>query len=297
MRIGFIGLGVMGVPMVKNLLAAEHDVSVNRIKLETEFLLEQGAVRGESPKEVASNSEVTILMLPNTPEVEEVLFGEKGVAEGMAAGSLIIDMSSIAPVETVKFAQKIMALGGEYLDAPVSGGQSGAETATLTIMAGGPESTFQRALPILKHLGSSITRIGDHGSGQVAKVANQIIVALTIQAVAEAFTLVEEAGVDVNVVRDALDGGFASSRNLQQHGKRMIDKNYDPGFRIRLHRKDLLLALESAKELDVFLPNTAMSAQLMNAAVGSGLGDLDHSAMKLLLERRSSPDAPEVSPE
>ena len=227
-------------------------------------------------------------MLPDTPDVEAVLFGHDGVAEALTPGKLVIDMSSISPVATRDFAARVKAKGCAYLDAPVSGGEVGAKAASLTIMVGGEESAFERAKPILEKLGKNITLVGGPGDGQMAKVANQMIVALTIEAVSEAFLLAARAGTDVAKVRAALMGGFAGSRILEIHGQRMIDETFDPGFRIRLHRKDLGLALDAARTLEVALPNTAATMQMMNAALAAGDGDLDHSGLYRTLQTISS---------
>lgn len=279
MRIGFVGLGVMGRPMVDNLIVAGHDLSVYRGRTEVE-----AHVCG-SGQEAAERSEVVILMVPDTPDVESALFAPGGVAEGLQPGSLVIDMSSISPTATVGFAARIEELGCTYLDAPVSGGEVGARDATLTIMVGGRPEVFERARPIFETLGKNITLIGGAGAGQTAKVANQIVVALTIEAVAEALLFAKAAGADPAVVREALMGGFASSRILELHGERMVRQTFDPGFRIRLHRKDLGLAVQAAAELDLALPNTAATQQLMNAAIADGDGDLDHSALYRTLRR------------
>jgi 2-hydroxy-3-oxopropionate reductase len=279
MRIGFIGLGVMGRPIVDNLIVAGHELSVYRGRTDVD-----AHVCG-SAKEVAERSEVVILMVPDTPDVESALFAPDGVAEGLQAGSLVIDMSSISPTATIGFAQLIEKLGCEYLDAPVSGGEIGARDGTLTILVGGRPEVFERARPIFDVLGKNITLIGGPGAGQTAKVANQIIVGLTIEAVAEGLLFAERAGADPAVVRQALMGGFASSRVLEVHGDRMVRETFEPGFRIRLHRKDLGLAVQAAAELDLALPNTAATQQLMNAAIADGDGELDHSALYRTLRR------------
>jgi 2-hydroxy-3-oxopropionate reductase len=279
MRIGFVGLGVMGRPMAANLIAAGHDLSVYRGRTDV------GAHVCRSAKEAAERSEVVILMVPDTPDVESALFGPEGVAEGLQKGSAVIDMSSISPTATVGFAEGIEQLGCDYLDAPVSGGEVGARDATLTIMVGGRPEVFERARPIFAALGKNITLIGAAGAGQTAKVANQIVVGLTIEAVAEALLFAEAAGADPTVVREALMGGFASSRVLELHGERMVKRTFDPGFRIRLHRKDLGLAVQAAAELGLALPNTAATQRLMNAAIADGDGDLDHSALYRTLRR------------
>ncbi|MEV6283386.1 2-hydroxy-3-oxopropionate reductase [Kribbella sp. NPDC051770] len=280
MRIGFVGLGVMGTPMAGHLAAAGHELFLYRGR---DGL--PGTHCG-SAAEAAAEAEVVILMLPDTPDVERALFGDQGVAEGIKPGSLVIDMSSISPTATKDFAQRLE--GCDYLDAPVSGGEVGAQQATLTIMVGGEPAAFERAKPLFETLGKNITLIGPTGAGQTAKVANQIVVGLTIEAVAEALLFAEKAGADPGVVREALMGGFAQSRVLELHGQRMVDQTFDPGFRIRLHRKDLKLAIEAAAELDIALPNTAGTQQLMNAAIADGDGDLDHSALHKTLRREQT---------
>ncbi|WP_026869968.1 2-hydroxy-3-oxopropionate reductase [Inquilinus limosus] len=284
MRIGFIGLGVMGRPMAGHLIDAGHLLFLHRVKEPSRHLVERGGTAAESPRAVAEESDVIILMVPDTPDVEQVLFGAEGVASGLSAGKLVIDMSSISPVATKDFAARIEALGCDYLDAPVSGGEVGARNASLTIMAGGKAEVFERAKPIFETMGKTITLVGGSGDGQTAKVANQIIVGLTIEAVAEGLLFAKRAGADVAKVREALMGGLATSRILELHGERMIKRSFDPGFRIRLHRKDLTLAIDAAKALDLMLPNTAATQQLMNAAIAMGAGDKDHSGLILTLE-------------
>lgn len=286
--IGFIGLGVMGRPMADHLIGAGQKVNLHRIKPVSQFLVDKGGLPQNSARAVAEASDIVILMLPDTPDVEDVLFGVDGVAEGLSAGKLVIDMSSISPVATKSFAERLKAKRVSYLDAPVSGGEVGAKNAALTIMVGGEEADFERALPLLKIMGKSITHIGGVGDGQTAKVANQIVVGLTIEAVAEALLFARRAGADVSKVREALMGGFAASRILEVHGQRMIDETFDPGFRIRLHRKDLSLAADAAKAMNLALPNTAMTQQLMNAALAIGLGDKDHSALIAALDHLSA---------
>ena len=287
MRIGFIGLGVMGAPMARHLAAAGHEIVtvLNRSPLPADL----EAVVVASAAEVASRSEVVITMLPDTPDVERVLFGKDGVAEGISAGTLVIDMSSISPIATERFAAALRQAGACYLDAPVSGGEVGAKAASLTIMVGGPKIEFERALPIFETLGKNITLIGErNGAGQTCKIANQIIVALNIEAVAEALVFASKAGCDPATVRTALMGGFASSRVLEVHGERMISRSFAPGFRIRLHQKDLGLALESARALGVALPNTATAQELMNAcSAREGGADADHSSLVRALEALS----------
>lgn len=284
MNIGFIGLGVMGRPMAANLIAAGHRLHLNRVRDASRHLVDAGGIAEDTPAAVARAAEAVILMLPDTPDVEAVLFGEQGVAAGLSPGKLVIDMSSISPVATRDFAARIAALGCDWLDAPVSGGEVGAKDATLTIMAGGAPEAFARAKPLLETLGRSITLVGAAGDGQTAKVANQIIVGLTIEAVAEALLFAQKAGADPARVREALLGGFAASRVLEVHGERMLRRSFAPGFRIRLHRKDLSLAVDAARALDLALPNTAATQQLMNAAIAMGDGDRDHSGLIRTLE-------------
>ncbi|MFP9139249.1 2-hydroxy-3-oxopropionate reductase [Devosia sp. XGJD_8] len=287
MQVGFIGLGVMGSPMAGQLIAAGHEVHLYRVKDNHRNLLERGGKRCDSAAEVAQQGEVVILMLPDTGDVESVLFGEGGIADHLSSGKLLIDMSSISPVATKQFAKRLSAKGVGYVDAPVSGGEVGAKAATLSIMAGGSETDFARAMPLFENMGKNITHVGGVGDGQTAKVANQIIVGLTIEAVAEALTFAKSAGADPAKVREALIGGFASSRILEVHGERMVKRTFDPGFRIRLHRKDLSLAVDAARQLNLSLPNTAATQQLMNGAVANGLGDRDHSALIQMIEHMS----------
>jgi 2-hydroxy-3-oxopropionate reductase len=284
MNIGFIGLGVMGRPMAGHLIDAGHELTLNRVKPVSQPLVDKGGTAAATAEAVAQASEVVILMVPDTPDVEQVLFGPDGVAEGLSAGKLVIDMSSISPVATKDFAARIEAHGCDYLDAPVSGGEVGARNAALTIMVGGRPEAFARAKPLFEAMGKTITHVGPSGDGQTAKVANQIIVGLTIQAVAEALTFARRAGADPAKVREALMGGFAGSRILEVHGERMVKRSFDPGFRIRLHRKDMGLAVDSARALNLALPNAAAVEQLMNAAIARGDGDRDHSGLILTLE-------------
>lgn len=279
MKIGFIGLGIMGRPMAGHLIAAGHEVKLNRVAPASRHLLEQGGFEAASAADAACHAEAVVLMVPDTPQVEQVLFGKDGVIDSLAPGAVVIDMSSIDPVATKGFAERVEAKGGLWLDAPVSGGQAGAEKATLSIMCGGSQAAMDRARPLLELMGKRITHVGGNGAGQTAKVCNQIVVGLTIQAVAEALTLAQAAGADPAKVREALLGGFADSTILKVHGERMVNGTFDPGFRISLHRKDLNIAAQAAKTLNLALPNTAMVQQLMNAAVGRGDGDLDHSAL------------------
>ncbi len=284
-KIAFIGLGIMGRPMAGHLQAGGHQLYLvkHRSPLPAE-LLEGGAVVCASCAEAARQAEVVITMLPDTPDVEQVLFGAGGVAEGLAPGKLVIDMSSISPIETKGFAARVRKQGGDYLDAPVSGGEVGAKGATLTIMVGGTEAAFALARPLLELMGKNITLVGDSGAGQTCKVANQIVVALTIEAVGEALLFASKAGVDPGRVRQALMGGFAGSKILEVHGERMIKRTFDPGFRIALHQKDLGLALSGARALGLSLPNTATTQELFNACSAHDWGDLDHSALVKALE-------------
>jgi 2-hydroxy-3-oxopropionate reductase len=287
-EVGFIGLGIMGRPMAGHLLKAGHRLFVLRKSAAAEEMIAKGAVACASPKEIAQRSEVVILMVPDTPQVEQTLFGELGVAAGAKAGGLVIDMSSISPLATKEFAAKLGEKGVAYLDAPVSGGEVGAKAATLTIMVGGPAEAFARAKPLFECMGKTITHVGPNGDGQTAKVANQMIVALTIAAVGEALLFAAKAGADPAKVREALLGGFAGSRVLDVHGTRMLARAFEPGFRIRLHHKDLAIALASANALALALPQTAFCQQLFNAACAAGEGELDHAALIRPLERLAS---------
>ena len=282
-NIGFLGLGIMGRPMAGHLKAAGHEVSVVERKSLTAEDRAAFTVL-PTPRDVAAEAEVIIIMVPDTPDVEAVLFGEGGVAGGLSAGKLVIDMSSISPTATKEFAAKINALGCDYLDAPVSGGEVGAKNAALTIMVGGEQAAFDRALPLFQAMGKNITLVGANGAGQTTKVANQIIVALTIEAVAEALVFASKAGADPAKVRQALMGGLATSRILELHGERMINRTFAPGFRIELHQKDLALALAAGRELGVALPNTASTAQLFASCAALGGKAWDHSGMVKALE-------------
>lgn len=291
MSVAFIGLGTMGRPMAERILRSGEQVVCHRVKAASRYLLELGGTEAATAADAAGDAEFVVLMLPDTPQVEDVLFGQNGILNALKPGSVVIDMSSIAPVATREFAQRVEAVGASYLDAPVSGGEIGAREGTLSVMVGGREDVFQRSLPLLQKMGKNITHVGEVGAGQVCKVANQVIVGLTIEAVSEAFLLAQRAGVDLAKVRDALMGGFASSRILEVHGKRMIEGTFDPGFTLRLHRKDLNLATEAARSLQIALPNTAATAQLMNAALGQGLGEKDHSALFAALSAWSPSEA------
>lgn len=287
-KIGFIGLGIMGTPMAGHLLAGGHELHVNTIGPVPEALTKAGAKVRANGREVARESEIVIVMVPDTPDVEKVLFGKDGVAEGLSKGKIVVDMSSISPVETKEFAKRVNALGCEYLDAPVSGGDVGARNATLSIMVGGSQETFDRVKPVFDLMGKNVTRVGENGDGQTCKVANQIVVALTIGAVAEGLVFAAKAGADPAKVRQALLGGLATSRILDILGERMIKRTFDPGFRIALHQKDLNLALSAARKLGVSLPNTAICQELFNACTAHGGAAWDHSAMVRAIEALSN---------
>jgi 2-hydroxy-3-oxopropionate reductase len=285
MIIGFVGTGIMGAPMAGHLQAAGHQLLLYKHRsAPPQALLDGGARLCPSLAELAREAEVVITMLPDTPDVEQALFGNDGIAAGLGAGQLMIDMSSISPIATKDYAERIHAIGADYVDAPVSGGEVGAKNASLTIMAGGSTAAFARAEPLFQLMGKNITRVGEVGDGQTTKVANQIIVGLTIEAVAEGLLFASRAGADVAKVREALMGGFASSRILEVHGERMIKRTFDPGFRIRLHSKDLELALSGARAMGIALPATAGAQQLFNACMAGGAADRDHSALLLALE-------------
>jgi 2-hydroxy-3-oxopropionate reductase len=283
-KVGFVGLGIMGTPMAGHLLAAGHELFVYDLRPPAQALIDQGAKVCSSGRDVAQQSDVVIVMVPDTPHVAAALFNPGGIAEGLTKGKIVVDMSSISPVETKVFAQKINAIGCDYLDAPVSGGEVGAKAASLTIMVGGPADAFEKVKPLFGLMGKNITLVGGNGDGQTCKVANQIIVALNIEAVGEALLFASKMGADPAKVRQALMGGFASSRILEVHGERMIRRTFDPGFRIELHQKDLNLALSSARAIGVSLPNTATAQELFNACAAHGGKAWDHSAMVRALE-------------
>lgn len=287
-KVGFIGLGIMGKPMAHHLLKAGYPVSVLNKNEASAELVKAGATSFATNKEVAVNADIVITMLPDSPQVEEVVLGKDGVIHGIKEGSLFIDMSSIAPRTAKKVYQQLKEKGVEALDAPVSGGQVGAEAATLSIMVGGSEPAFERALPLFQLMGKNIVLIGEAGTGQTTKVCNQMIVGITIQAVAEAFTLAKKAGVNLVKMREVLLGGFAQSRILDLHGQRIIDKNFKPGFKIKLHRKDMNLALQAGKDYSVPMYGSAIVAAQMDALIAQGNAELDHSAMALILEQLSN---------
>jgi 2-hydroxy-3-oxopropionate reductase len=283
-KIGFVGLGIMGTPMAGHLLAAGHELFLHDLRPPAQALVDQGARVCATGKAVAQQAAVVIIMVPDTPHAAAALFDPDGIAAGLAPGKIVVDMSSISPVETKAFAQRINALGCGYLDAPVSGGEVGARAASLTIMVGGPQDVFDKVKPLFALMGKNITLVGGNGDGQTCKVANQIVVALNIEAVAEALLFASKMGADPAKVRQALMGGFASSRILEVHGERMIKRTFDPGFRIELHQKDLSLALSSARAIGLSLPNTATAQELFNACAAHGGKAWDHSAMVRALE-------------
>jgi len=284
MKVGFIGLGIMGRPMAENLIKGGHTLYLSTRSGVPGEMTGSDAIACRTPAEVAAQAEIVITMVPDTPHVEAVLFGEHGVAGALKPGSVVVDMSSIAPLATKQFAERVEGLGSFYLDAPVSGGEVGAKAASLTIMVGGREEIFERVRPLFELMGKNITLVGDNGAGQTTKVANQIIVALNIEAVGEALLFAAKAGADPARVRQALLGGFAASRVLEVHGERMIKRNFKPGFRIELHQKDLNLALQGAKALGVSLPNTATAQELFNACAAHEGGGWDHSGLVRALE-------------
>ncbi|KEY60505.1 2-hydroxy-3-oxopropionate reductase [Serratia sp. DD3] len=284
MKLGFIGLGIMGTPMAEKLIEGGHQLYANTLGQVPAALLQKGAIACATPKQVADLADIIFIMVPDTPQVEQVLFAANGCAEAQLKNKILVDMSSISPLDTKSFAQRINKLGADYLDAPVSGGEVGAKQGSLTIMVGGDEAVFGRVKPLLALMGKNITLVGGNGDGQTCKVANQIIVALTIEAVSEALIFASKAGADPARVREALMGGFASSRILEVHGERMIKRTFEPGFRISLHQKDLNLALHGAKSLALSLPNTATCQELFNLCAAHGAKDLDHSALVQALE-------------
>ena len=290
LKLGFIGLGIMGAPMAGHLIAAGHQLFVNTVGKVPAAIAETSATQCTSAANVAERADIIFVMVPDTPDVEKVLFSEGGVAQGLkgSSGKIVVDMSSISPVATKEFAKRIEAAGAQYLDAPVSGGEVGAKNGTLSIMVGGPDAAFDRVKPLFELMGKNITLVGGNGDGQTAKVANQIIVALNIEAVAEALLFASKAGADPARVRQALLGGFASSKILEVHAERMINRTFDPGFRIALHQKDLNLALSSARALGVSLPNTATAQELFNACVAHGGAAWDHSGMVRALEKMAN---------
>ena len=284
-KLGLIGLGIMGSPMAGHLIKGGHQVFVTTRSQVPEDLIKAGAVACKTAADVAKQADIIFTMVPDTPDVEKVLFGENGISSGISKGKTVIDMSSISPITTKEFAKKMNDLGCDYVDAPVSGGQVGAQNATLSIMVGADEGVFNKVKPLFELMGKNINLVGGNGAGQIAKVANQIIVALNIEAVGEALLFAAKAGADPAKVRQALMGGFASSKILEVHGERMVNRTFNPGFRIELHQKDLNLALSSAKALGVSLPNTATAQELFNSCAAHGGKAWDHSAMVKALEK------------
>jgi 2-hydroxy-3-oxopropionate reductase len=293
-KIGFIGLGIMGTPMCRHLIAAGHQLYVHTLGKMPLEIAQSSATQCTSQRGVAERADIIFIMVPDTPDVEQVLFGERGVAAGLAPGKVVVDMSSISPIATRDFARRIRELRCDYLDAPVSGGEVGARAATLSIMVGGDEAVFERVKPLLEKMGRNITLVGANGDGQTAKVANQMIVAMTIEAVAEALLFSARAGADPARVREALMGGFANSRVLEVHGERMVKRTFEPGFRIELHQKDLNNALASARDLHLALPNTSATQQLFNACAALGGAGWDHSAIVRALEALNNFSIPET---
>ena len=283
-KIGFVGLGIMGTPMAEHLIKAGNEVSLFSIPSIPQSLIDAGGKACASGKEVAKNADIVFIMVPDTPHVAAALFDQNGIAEGLSAGKIVVDMSSISPVETKNFAKRVNALGCDYIDAPVSGGEVGAKNATLSIMCGGEQAIFDKVKPLFELMGKNITLVGGNGDGQTCKVANQIIVALNIEAVGEALLFAAKMGADPAKVRAALMGGFASSKILEVHGERMINRTFNPGFRIELHQKDLNLALSSARAIGVSLPNTATCQELFNSCAAHGGAAWDHSGMVKALE-------------
>ncbi len=288
MKVGFIGPGIMGAPMAKNLIKAGHAVNVYARRADAaKPLVDAGASFCASPAEAASNAEVVFTIVSDTPDVEEVVFGDKGIVEGAKPGTVIVDMSTISPTSTKQFAERLERLGLEMIDAPVSGGEAGAINGTLSIMAGGRKEIFERVKPLFECMGKNIVHVGGNGAGQVAKACNQIVVAVTIEAVAEALTFARRNGADPEKVREALMGGFAGSRIMEVHGKRMLDNDFRPGFKVGLHQKDMRIVMETAHQLGVALPAAALVAQHLNALMGMHDAELDSSAIVKVIERMS----------
>lgn len=288
-RIGFIGLGAMGKPMTRNLMQAGYALNVlTRTRSKIEDILTDGAVWCDTPKEIAQASDVVITNLPDTPDVEQVVAGKNSVFDGARPGMLLIDMSTISPIAARELARQAEVRGCDFLDAPVSGGDIGAQNATLSIMVGGKEAAFNRALPIFQTLGKTILRMGDAGAGQITKAANQIVAAINMEATCEALVFAAKAGVDPVKVRQVLMGGAAYSRSLEFHGQRILDRNFIPGFRLRLHRKDLDIAMAAGKEYGITLPVTAQVREMMTASLNAGQGDRDNSSLVMLLEKLSN---------
>ncbi len=295
-KVGFIGLGIMGGPMAQNLMEAGYElVLYNRTTEKAEEIAGDGATVAESPKEVAESCDLIVLMLPDSPQVEEVVEGEDGVLEGLKEGALIVDMSTISPVVTRELAEKIEERGASMLDAPVSGGEPGAQQGTLAIMAGGSEEDFERAKPLLEVMGDAITHVGPTGAGQTAKAANQIVVALTIEAISEALVLGSKAGVAPEKILEALSGGLAGSNVMEAKKEKFLSHDFDPGFKVELHHKDLGIALAAGREYGVSLPVTAIVDQMFESLKSKGRGDRDHSALLTLIEDEAQHEIGKVS--
>lgn len=291
MKLGFVGLGIMGRPMALNLRRAGHMLWVYGRRPETmQPLAAAGATAGSSPKDVAANADVVFLCVSDTPDVEQVILGQDGLIHGVRPGSVVVDMSTISPAATRAFAAELKNRGADMLDAPVSGGEVGAVNATLSIMVGGKPEVFTRVKPYFEVMGKNIVHVGDHGAGQVAKACNQVVVAVTIAAVSEALTFARRNGVDPGKVRAALMGGFAGSKILEVHGQRMLDNDFKPGFKVRLHQKDLKIVMDDAHKLGLALPAAALAAQYLNALMGAGDGDLDSAAIVKVVERMAGKD-------
>lgn len=288
MNIGFIGPGIMGGPMARNLMKGGHKLWIYARRPEAMKTLEAaGATACSSAAEVAKHADVTFLIVSDTPDVESVIFGENGIAKGARSGSVVVDMSTISPTATKVFAERLAKQGVEMLDAPVSGGEAGAINATLSIMVGGKVPVFERVKPLFELMGKNIVRVGENGAGQVAKACNQIVVAVTIEAVAEALTFAQKNGADATKVREALMGGFAGSKVMEVHGKRMLDNDFKPGFKVGLHQKDMRIVMETAHQLGVALPAAALVTQHLNALMGTGDTDLDSAAVVKVVKRMS----------
>lgn len=288
MKIGFLGLGIMGRPMALNLLKGGHEVTVWARRAESmQPLLSAGAQGAENPAEVARRVEAVISMVADAPDVREVMLGAQGVVHGADAGLVAVDMSTIAPAAARQIGEELAAAGVAFIDAPVSGGEVGAIAGTLSIMAGGSAEAFAKALPAFECMGKNIVHVGASGAGQVTKAANQIVTGMGVLAVAEAMAFASKNGVDGAKVREALLGGFAYSRILENHGQRMLERNFKPGFKSWMHEKDLNIVMQTAHELGLCLPGSAATAQMFNAMVGSGLGEEDSIAVLKLLERLS----------
>jgi 2-hydroxy-3-oxopropionate reductase len=286
--IGFIGPGIMGGPMALNLMKGGHKLWVYARRPEaTQVLVKAGATACATAMEVATHTDVIFLIVSDTPDVESVIFGENGIAKGARKGSVIVDMSTISPTATKVFAERLAKQGVDMLDAPVSGGEAGAINGTLSIMVGGKTKVFERVKPLFELMGKNIVLIGDNGAGQVAKACNQIVVAVTIEAVAEALTFARKNGADAAKVRDALMGGFAGSKVMEVHGKRMLDNEFKPGFKVGLHQKDMRIVMETAHQLGVALPAAALVTQHLNALMGTGDKDLDSAAVVKVVKRMS----------